>query len=62
MAKKVRSEKQMEEYYTAPASAVVFVRRDMSEADIKVAEEKIEAGQSTESVIDEFAEWVSSRG
>ena len=53
-SKKVRSKKETEEYWTQPADGVVFVRHDLSEAELKTARKRIRDGESVDSVVYDF--------
>jgi len=61
MPKKVRSPKQAEKYWVQPSDGVKFVRRDLSQAQVREAKARMEAGESLEDVVDSFYDEITGR-
>ena len=54
MPKKVRPAKQAEKYWVQPSDGVKFVRRDLTQAQVKEAQARVKAGESLDDVVDSF--------
>jgi hypothetical protein len=61
MPKKVRSDKQAEKYWVQPSEGVKFVRRDLSQAQVKEAQARVKAGESLDDVVDSFYDLITGK-
>jgi hypothetical protein len=61
MVDKVRSQKHPESYWVQPADGVRLIRRDLSQAELKTARQRIKDGESIDSVVDDFAAQITAK-
>jgi len=61
MPDKQRTAKEEAEYFTQPADGVKLVRRDLSQAELRAARQRIKDGESLDSVVNDFAAKILDR-
>ncbi len=61
MPKKVRPPTQAEKYWVQPSDGVKFVRRDLSQAQVKDAQARVKAGESLDDVVKYYHDLITGK-